>query len=131
MRDLLLASDRFWNMSEDERNRKHLGCGPGKFGDRIVPDTIWGLSILLPCQIHDDDYEHGKTEEDKREADCRFLHNIYILIQNEPNNFYYMLRWNRAQNYYEMVMVGGHTAFWKGKKHGRERICRNQDRTVS
>ena len=120
MRDLLLASDGFWGLSEEERNRKYFGCGPGKFGDRIVPDTIWGLSILLPCQIHDYDYEHGETEEDKRDADCRFFHNCVILIENEPRNIYSVLRMQRAENYYEMVMVGGHAAFWKGKRHGRK-----------
>lgn len=123
MRDLLLAPKGFWKLTEEERSRKYFGCGPGKFGDRIVPDTIWGLSILVPCQIHDYDYEHGKTKEDKEDADCRLLHNIYILIQNEPKHFYYALRWERAQNYYEMVLVTGHRAFWKGKRdYGRERV---------
>ena len=44
------------------------GCGDG-WRDRIVPDTMYGLSIRPACQIHDWDYHHGSAIEHKDEAD--------------------------------------------------------------
>lgn len=53
--------------------------------------------------------------QDKADADCRLLHNIYIIIESEPTNWLTNLRYQRAECYYEMVAAGGRSAFLKGK----------------
>lgn len=58
----------------------------------------------------------GRTSKEKQEADCRLLHNLYILIEGSEEEWLKGLRYNRAENYYEMVMVAGHRAFWKDKE---------------
>jgi hypothetical protein len=77
---------------------------------------MWGLSVDLACRIHDADYARGGTWKDKQDADCRLLHNLYILIQNEPTNWLTALRYERAVNYYEMVAIGGKRAFLKAQE---------------
>lgn len=58
----------------------------------------------------------GRTSKEKQEADCRLLHNLYILIESSKEEWLKVLRYNRAENYYEMVMVAGYKAFWKNKE---------------
>lgn len=42
------------------------GCGPGKFGDLMVPDNICGIDMFPICQRHDERYYQG---QDRRKAD--------------------------------------------------------------
>lgn len=101
------------------------GCGARDGID--VPDTIWGMSITRACNIHDWDYQLGKTTEAKDAADDRFRRNIQSLIDF---NYCYasaiqrflgirrLLRWLRgwrAQTYYLAVHYHGSSAFWAGK----------------
>ncbi len=46
MKDIL-ADNSFWAVPEDERNRRWKGCGPGTLGDKLVPDSMWGLSVRI------------------------------------------------------------------------------------
>ena len=87
------------------------GCGPGKWGDYFVPDTIWGLSITLACQIHDYMYWVGGTAEDKFRADTIFLQNMIALIWNGSNSLTFPLRVLRAAKYYIAVARHGDNAF--------------------
>ena len=32
---------------------KSFGCGPGGAGDKLVPDTMYGLDVSNACRIHD------------------------------------------------------------------------------
>jgi len=42
----LHAIEAFWRATKEEIDSCAGGCGPGKVGDWIVPDTVWGgLSI--------------------------------------------------------------------------------------
>ena len=111
----LIAPPEFWAMSEDEINRKYYGCGPGKIGNWLVPDEFYGINIKVACQIHDKLYELGRTEEDKINADCQFLHNMYILIEAKNYPIFEPLCYHRAHIYYEAVCHCGHKAFWNGK----------------
>ena len=77
---------------------------------------MWGLSVNIACQIHDAEYSWGKTLQDKADADCRLLHNLYIIIESEPVNWLTNLRYQRAECYYEIVAAGGRHAFMKGKE---------------
>jgi hypothetical protein len=59
--------------------------------------------------------------QDKEDADCQLLHNIYILIQEREGMRFEehltTLRYQRAENYYEMVLIGGKGAFNKSKSN--------------
>ena len=54
--------------------------------------------------------------QDKRDADRRLLHNLYILIEATTSDRLRALRYQRAINYYEMVAMFGERAFLKSKE---------------
>ena len=94
------------------------GCGSSQAKFDFVPDSIYGLKIYPACHIHDFQYAVGKTIEDKREADRRFLNNMLRLIEADTNKirkFIKFLMRRRALKYYEAVNAFGGTAFWGNK----------------
>jgi hypothetical protein len=105
----LVASELYWKASEEEIKAHTGGCGPGKLGDYFVPDTMYGESIFLACQIHDWMYYEGKTLEDKRIADLVFLVNMTILIND--GELLDKLRLQRVMTYYQAVSDFGQDAF--------------------
>ena len=46
-----------------------MSCGPGRLGDRLVPDGPWARV----CEAHDEAYARGGTRADRRRADLRML----------------------------------------------------------
>ncbi len=46
----LYAPKSYWNLTEEEKSKICNGCG-AKDGIK-VPDTIYGLSIKIACDIH-------------------------------------------------------------------------------
>ena len=110
----LFAPESYWN---DPRVEEVVGgCGPGGFGDWLIPDTLWGLSVKESCRIHDWCYFIGKTEEDKREADGVFLNNMLRQIQAcESPAWLKCLRRHRAKTYYCFVRDFGGPSFWDDK----------------
>ena len=99
------------------------GCGPGKgFGDWIVPDRIWGVSIVEACKRHDWMYFIGMTKEDKEEADRVFLNNMLRIIDDYDgwSRFFNGFRRYRAVTYYNAVRDFGGPAFWNEKNEDRE-----------
>ena len=92
------------------------GCGTAGWKGKLVPDTIWGLSITPSCDRHDWMYACGSTLADKEEADRVFLNNI--LRQIEAQDSWWIIqrfRRNRAWEYFEAVDHFGGPAFWAGK----------------
>lgn len=91
------------------------GCGSG-WNAKLVPDTIYGMSIKDCCCIHDYGYEIGKTIEDKQREDRAFLNNMLRKIDANPHWYYpKRLARLRAKKYYKFVKYFGGTAFWEGK----------------
>ena len=110
----LIAPPEFWNSDEATLLQMTGGCGPGKFGDVLVPDTFYGLSMEPACRIHDFEYGLGGTEEDKKEADWNFLRNMVLIItQKSRFKFIRILRLQRAMKYYTAVAEGGNGSFYK------------------
>jgi len=102
------------------------GCGSG-WNAKLVPDTIFGMSITDCCCPHDYDYFIGMTIEDKQAADRRLKNNIYRKISHDTkwwrnNRFIKSLMRHRARVYYEAVKEFGAEAFWHDKKNGEEVI---------
>ena len=108
----LSAPVEFWATDEATLAIMTGGCGPGKYGDYLVPDKVWGLSIHPCCVIHDWQYATGKTMEDKKEADQNFLDNMLFLVNRDSKST--ILRWLRSyrvMSYYRAVADGGDESF--------------------
>lgn len=117
----LLVPQSFINATQKEIEDKTGGCGPGGIGDWFVPDTMYGESVFLACQIHDWMYGEGKTEEDRFYADMVFDWNMKILILKSPETGEMederldLFRLRRVTTYFEAVRFGGEDAFYNGK----------------
>ena len=117
----LVVSHSYAKATPQEIEDKTGGCGPGDIGDWFVPDTMYGESIFLACQIHDWMYGEGTSIEDKQVADLVFLWNMTVLIQQDPDTDRLegesldSLRLRRVMTYYQAVSQGGESAFLKGK----------------
>ena len=55
-----------------------MTCGPGKLGDWLVPDCIFGMNMFEVCRWHDEAYTNpgGRT---KGQIDRVFLERLLIL----------------------------------------------------
>ena len=88
------------------------GCGAAGAKFDFVPDTIWGLSVISCCIIHDWDYHYGKTRKEKRAADIRFLVNMILTIIDNSNWIMKIARVERAVKYFLAVNLKGDKAFF-------------------
>lgn len=113
-----IAPDSFWKLPQNQIDKLYYGCGPGKFGDFFVPDTIWGLDIRRECQIHDHWYEDKeKTIANKFQADLELLENCIRKINcYTKDGLLKKLRHHRAETYYEMVSGYGDDSYWEDKR---------------
>jgi len=112
----LHLSESYRDATDAQRGTCCNGCGAR--GGMPVPKTFWGLSINEACNVHDWDYHHGKTLEDKHTADRFMLFNMLIIIEAQTGWNQVVLkpaRRRRAMKYYEAVVMFGAGAFWAGK----------------
>jgi len=95
--------------------KKHIcnGCGSKLMKLDLIPDSLWGLSILELCNIHDYMYSVGFTEQDKLYADKEFLNNMFFHIDLYTKNWILrkLRRW-QARKYYYCVRVFGDSSFY-------------------
>jgi hypothetical protein len=103
---LRAAKDFFDWLEENE-----CGCGPGEFGNKLVPDKILGLSITEACCIHDHMYSIGQTEEEKTTADIELYANGMRIIKQKSNWLTLMPRAFILTIYMLACMYGGNSAF--------------------
>lgn len=121
MEVLLFAPKEYWKMPDDILDEITGGCGPGGFGDLLIPDTLWGLSISPACRIHDYMYAIGETLSDKDMADRVLLNNMIRIIQAKTRwKLLKLLRLRRAVIYYYSVCRFGGFAYWRGKNKDEE-----------
>lgn len=118
----LFAPESYWNLTDEAKKElTEGGCGPGGFGDWLVPDTVYGLSIRKACQIHDACYALGETIKDKKSADRTFLNNMLRIIYSGTKWWILRkLRIRRAYTYYKAVKLFGGHAFWHNKNSIKE-----------
>lgn len=117
----LECSDSFARAHPDVIEIVTNGCGPGGWKIKLVPDTIYGLSVKWACKIHDWDYAEGTTQEEKDLADARFLRNMNTIISS---GFILLrpLRRARALEYYLAVHTCGESCYWFNKTRLPESI---------
>lgn len=109
---LLMAPLTYWSATEEEIEEQTGGCGPGKIGDAFVPDTLYGESVFLACQIHDKMYHDAMCAEDKLWADLTFQWNMTYLIKFQEGALDF-LRLRRVMSYFQAVDAYGKTAYDK------------------
>ena len=65
-----------------------FGCGPGGFGDFLVPDKVWGLSIRLACAGHDFEYRYAedRSKKARKAADIRLLKNSLTIVRTKSGS---------------------------------------------
>ena len=112
----LEADPRFWEATKEEIDKVAQGCGPGKYADYLVPDSVWfGLSIKRACRIHDYSYF---LNIDKDLADLNFLHNMErIILAYTRWNWLKRLRLHQANMYYKVVSYAGDHAYAADKNN--------------
>ena len=93
------------------------GCGPANSGwkSKIIPNTIYGLSVKEACYIHDWMYYFGVSDYGKELADKVFLENMYKLIA-DGSWWLRFLRRRRALKYYLAVKFFGKRAYMADKE---------------
>ena len=117
----LVAPMEYWKIPPEDMHLHVSGrCGPGKgLGDKLVPETLWGLSVTPACEIHDFMYSFGeKTAEYKDIADKVFLSNMLTIIDKKTRyKALKYLRKKRAFKYYVAVSTFGDACFYDRGSH--------------
>lgn len=115
----LYAKRGFWAWTKEELKERGYGCGPGSIGNKIIPDTFWGLNVWWCCAIHDHmyRYKHAVTKTDKWVADVVLLTNLNDWIEAKTNwEWLKVLRRHRAMTYFSAVRDAGNKSFFSGKE---------------
>lgn len=113
---ILYAPDSFILATPAVRAKVVNGCGTKGWKGKLVPETIYGLTVTAACNIHDWMYNAGSTIEEKDEADRTFLNNLLRLIDAAGGPAW--LRWlrrHRARIYFDAVHLYGGPAYWDTK----------------
>lgn len=115
MNGVLLAAPRsFWQF-KDEIDFKLVvnGCGPSGVGDRLVPDSVWGLKITDACAIHDWMFTVFNDEKGFGLANQVFLDNM-VRINKDKTKWGWLrkLRSRRILKYYYAVKNFGRVFFY-------------------
>lgn len=97
------------------------GCGQAGWKGKLVPNTVWGLSIKEDCNVHDFMYHVGLTDTDKKQGDRTLLNNMTRTVLN-AGGWLERLRLWRIEKYYLAVKYGGGPAFWDGKNNPDEEL---------
>ena len=127
----LFADEACWKFRQEQpRAWNSFGCGPGRWGDYLIPDTMWGLYIGEACKIHDWGYRlsPGASEEHRFEQDrilkwnCMRIINAAYDYRMEHNYKWHRIwewlhekRTRRAELYYETVRSRGGPAYWEDR----------------
>lgn len=106
----------FINASLEEMKEVCNGCG-AKDGVN-VPDTMWGLKVTKPCNIHDWMFHKGTTLGDYYFANVMFFWNLTATIIDGSNWFTMLPRMKRALKYFLAVLTkAGTEAYWVDKRY--------------
>ena len=92
--------------------KTYAGAGEG-WKEKIVPDTIWGISISMSAWVHDGLYSEGGEEKDRELADEIFYECMMTQIRKATWKYSprRLLAWRRARKYYFAVRIFGKKSF--------------------
>lgn len=103
----LFAPYEYFEATAEERSRICNGCGPGKLGAAVVPDTFWGLRVTVVCDIHDWMCNDAQNDWGRFIADLVFIINLILLIRARSTTWLRYPRYYRAVTYFNAVRVYG------------------------
>lgn len=103
----LFAPYGYFEASLAEREQVCNGCGPGKLGGVLVPDTFWGLRVTPVCDIHDWMCNEAITDHARFMADLVFVVNLLLLIRARSSTWLRYPRYYRAITYFNAVRFYG------------------------
>lgn len=106
-------------------------CGAGKgFGEKIVPETAFGLRISPACWIHDEDWWYAKPTWDAFHAtNGRLMLNMSMIIVVKSNRFMMIPRMYRPSTYFIFVSTIGAKHFWRLKQRQKDNFNMWKDTT--
>ena len=89
-------------------------CGAGKVGDKVIPDSIWGVNISPACFIHDQMWALASADWcDFHMSNAILFVNLAAIIQARSANWATRdLRLARAATYLLAVSTVGAPIFW-------------------
>lgn len=105
-----------------------MSCGPGKFGNWIVPDSPLGLKLGQCCKFHDSLYQDPMSFT-RRECDQKFLECMQKRVRQYPwvrRAFYFAVVWS----YYLSVRAGGWRAWKRSRNQDQDREDTHDDSQV-
>ncbi|MCJ8277309.1 MAG: hypothetical protein HRT44_02725 [Bdellovibrionales bacterium] len=73
---VLNAPEEYLKLSDKEKNRIVNQCGPDGIVNKLVPNSILGLSIVEECNLHDYMYFKATDKVQAKKADDLFLENL-------------------------------------------------------
>jgi len=109
----LITPAGYYDIPKQERDS--WGCGPGGFGDWIVPDTVYGLSVTPACRRHDFRYRYRQNRNNKTRKldDNEFLANMQIIVDSKTKGFFLRrLRFTRCRTMHWFVRTLGKKAYY-------------------
>lgn len=93
---------------------KPNGCGPKGVVGKLIPDSLLGVSVHEACNLHDERYHQGGSSEKRREADQKFLEDMFSAIEKEKgSHLVTQARKLGAYIYYYSVRIFGYFLFGK------------------
>ena len=87
------------------------GCGSDKAWFDFIPDNFVGVSVKLPCKIHDHLYTIGGTEKDRLRADKMFRTNMKRTVLNDGDLVWKDTNLALVETYYLAVRQFGIRSF--------------------
>lgn len=81
----LITPDTYLIATPEEKGLVVNTCGPEGFLNQIIPNTIFGSSVVEACNRHDWMLNEAKSKEELKVADSTFKHNLEVLTAN-PND---------------------------------------------
>jgi hypothetical protein len=116
------APDKFKNATIELLREVCNGCGAADSWFR-PPATIYGVSILASCMVHDFDFYLGVDDLDFIKANDRFKSNmIKQLNLGDTWKTPLKLMTLRSLIYYKAVCIFGRNAFYAGKIKTKQAI---------
>jgi hypothetical protein len=94
----LAAPKSFWE-NQAAVNEVVNGCGPGGFGDFVVPDTVWFLNIKPACKVHDWMFTVYNCLEGFELSNDIFHDNMERINRSTKNKYLRWLRSKRIEKY--------------------------------
>lgn len=109
----LAAPESFWDYLDIDKSDMVNGCGPSGFGDFLIPNKVYGLSIKPACMIHDWMFTIFNCEKGFKVANQVFFDNMNrINKKNTKSNFLWWLRKRRIMKYFLAVKYFGRQFYY-------------------